>query len=407
MRRSVLFHKRHTCIPRSQTTSCPVMDSLPFARLYVLLTGIKFGSRCHPLLNCFRLLVKATTVFILVSLILCHVYTILFCDSDVTASVAFATIACLQLVSYLRVCCTSEDMAVTMTSILNELPFTSIKRIHSFVRHQFAMKLLSSSVLLLSVVVYFNYVGIVPEVTILVLGNRSPDPVSLTHVLVPYILFVLTVAQFTLMVQSYSVTLFSVLQLAHEVRHELFKEVIAGHPDHRFIKQRLQSFNDRMRAVNLESGILSFALLSIIFTGFSTGITFFVTNGSRLRDPPYFTLVTTVALNVRCLTLAFRVIQLGHKTQEVMNKAWILASDAVTIRTPADDMTSEYMESKKGLKFFLMNESPVPVKACDNIIINRSLILSFFNQLIPFTVMLFTTVREFERKLSYKSMTTS
>jgi hypothetical protein len=56
------------------------------------------------------------------------------------------------------------------------------------------------------------------------------------------------------------------------------------------------------------------------------------------------------------------------------------------------------MKTQKSLKFFLITESVVPAKAADTIAIDHSLILSFFHQLIPFTVMMFTTMEEFERK---------
>lgn len=85
----------------------------------------------------------------------------------------------------------------------------------------------------------------------------------------------------------------------------------------------------------------------------------------------------------------------------VGSKAWTAASDAVAVSP--DDMQINSLQARKGLKFYLMTESPVLVKACDNIIIDRSLILCFFNQLIPFTVMMFTTIRELERKSTAKS----
>ena len=53
---------------------------------------------------------------------------------------------------------------------------------------------------------------------------------------------------------------------------------------------------------------------------------------------------------------------------------------------------------RKSLKFFLITESVVPAKAGNAIIIDGSLIMSFFAQVVPFTVMLFTTMKEMERK---------
>lgn len=71
------------------------------------------------------------------------------------------------------------------------------------------------------------------------------------------------------------------------------------------------------------------------------------------------------------------------------------AADPLAIVT-----TDQAKKMRKSLKFFLMTESIVTVKACNTITIDRSLVLNFFSQAIPFTVMLFTTIKELERKMS-------
>lgn len=52
--------------------------------------------------------------------------------------------------------------------------------------------------------------------------------------------------------------------------------------------------------------------------------------------------------------------------------------------------------AKKMQKFWLVTQSVVSAKASGNIVIGRSLILSFFYVLLPTTIMMFTTIREFE-----------
>lgn len=75
------------------------------------------------------------------------------------------------------------------------------------------------------------------------------------------------------------------------------------------------------------------------------------------------------------------------------------------IRTPETGMGFKGSKNeKKALKFYLSTERVVCAKACGSIVIDGSLILSFFSELIPFTVMLFTTLKEFGRKTGDKSL---
>ena len=165
----------------------------------------------------------------------------------------------------------------------------------------------------------------------------------------------------------------------------------------------LKSFNKMMQSVNEEVGILPFSLLGLEFLVFTCGISLLVTS-SGIESTTYITGFGVGAMNLLYLVTFFQVIELSTESRRAMSEAWQMAEECVSDPFTLN-VSNQAMRMRKSLKFFLITESVVPAKACDTIVIDRSLILSFFAQAIPFTVMLFTTVKELEQKLSTKKGT--
>ena len=107
-------------------------------------------------------------------------------------------------------------------------------------------------------------------------------------------------------------------------------------------------------------------------------------------------MITVGSVNVFFLLLAMSLVILAGRSDATGGNAWRLATACVLDPlAPAPFPPSDALTS---LKFYLTNESLVPAKAVGTIVIDRSLVLRFFEQVIPFTVMIFTTMNEFERR---------
>ena len=135
------------------------------------------------------------------------------------------------------------------------------------------------------------------------------------------------------------------------------------------------------------------------FVVFANGISFLVTSSNAIQLTFHFAGFTISTLNTIYLVSVFQTIELSTETKKTMSQVWQMAEECVSdphAVIPSD----ESMKMRESLKFYLLTESVVPAKACGTIVIDRSLTLNFFAQVIPFTVMLFTTIKEMERKLS-------
>lgn len=153
-----------------------------------------------------------------------------------------------------------------------------------------------------------------------------------------------------------------------------------------------------MRALNDDMGILPLNIFAMEFSVFSAGITFLMLNRDEI--PAAFAALTVGSVNFLFLILTYRIIETATTSHKIISQCWSIAGDSITdpMMSGVKDKRPDMM--RKALKFYLTTDGAVPAKAGDNIVIDRTLILSFFSHLIPFTVMLFTTVKEFEQQSS-------
>jgi hypothetical protein len=149
-----------------------------------------------------------------------------------------------------------------------------------------------------------------------------------------------------------------------------------------------------MDVVNKDMGVLPFAILAIVFVFFSGNIAYIVVDGKNMSLT--FTAITVWYLNVLFLVIVYQIISMASKSRNIMCRCWDMAEECVT-ESLTEMENKVFHEERKALIFYLTTRRVVCAKACDIIVIDGSLVLSFFSELIPFTVMLFTTLKQFIR----------
>lgn len=316
-------------------------------------------------------------------------------DTILTIMTALLGYYSIKLAAYV-VLIKSRDIFTVLTKSMAILAEVTVKEIKSYDRRHGLLKGALCLMCGFSMAGYLILNGISQDVLALVMGLRTKESGDQTIATIGLMIYYVAFCGFITQVHFYNTTLYVAAQLADNVRSKLIQTKISVTPDYLLMRRSLEACNLLMQTVNMELGTIPFSLLAMAFVSFSCSISYLVTCKGILAVTPFYAAITFGSMNLVFLFYLFQVIELSIRVHNSMAEAWQLAKDyasdpETTITTP------ESRKAWTSLQFFLMTESVVPAKAGNNIVIDRSLILSFFNQVIPFTVMMFTTVKELDR----------
>lgn len=374
------------------------MEALPATRGYLTFVGVDTGLPVNKYLLVWWYIIRIFSILMTLSLIIFQVYNILFLDTVYLMACTQIALYSLELVTYIRVVIKSRKVFPLLDQAFQLLDKEQIVAMRKFDKRHFLIKLGYGVICMILGTAYFLVKGIGPESTALAVAIRKSVDMSDTIVILFITAFALDFVLFALLIQAYVSVLNVMETIASQTQSTILRSRSHSPPDYELILRSLEWYNELMQAVNECIGMLPFAVLGMMFVYFSCGITFLITSGDELHISPAFAALSVGFSNVVYIIFTYEIIQKASTIWKSMSRCWKNAGDCVSEPVVGLTPTKESLEMRKSLKFFLTTEKAIEVKACDTIAMDRSLILSFLSQLIPLTVMMFTTVKEFDRK---------
>lgn len=374
------------------------MKVLPFSRMGLKFIGIKFDPNQRRFQSCYNYFIRTYGIMTMAIALIGLLYVLIYLDRVLVAVIALISIIAIKLGSQVMMLNRFDKIFSILKIVIDQLDKTATRRIIRFDCIHGIKKVLIGSGNMTLLVHYLSVHGLGPEAAAMMAGLRTEPHEDRTYVLFPLIVLNFGVISFIILIQFYSSVLFIANSLADHVC-SLCEQSNTIPVDYDLMRKSLQMYNNLMQTVNHELGIIPMTLLAINFAMFANGITFMVASRVDIGVSIYFATLTIGVLTLMYLVSLLHVIFLGSKCYRKISEAWEAAEEIVADPF-AVAMTEEAARTRESLKFFLITESIVPAKAADSIVLDRSLVLSFFNQLIPFTVMMFTTIKEVDHRTS-------
>lgn len=375
------------------------MEALPFSRVFLTTGGIQWSPAPSALTIAWNYFIRTTGVSLQLIMIVFHVYAIVFRDTILVSSMSLAALCTLKLVTYVNLMCKKGNLFRLLDLTLAKLDKKRIRMIRSYDRWHMTLILTYNLATMAVACAYIYQVGVGPEVVAIALATRSRTVHQPVLAVTVVLLFMACITLFALLMQFYVNVLFVALQTASCVKAHVIESVSQSQPDFASVRRHLEWYNSLMSAINADTGILPFALLGMEFIGFTAGTTFLVTSTTYLHTTPYFVLLIAGSFNLMYLYFGYTFIRLSCEARRTMQVAWKVAADAVTDPLSPGTVSDELRKARKALKFFVLTETVVPVMAVESIVIDGSLVLGFVSEVIPFTVMMMTTVKELQQRL--------
>lgn len=259
-----------------------------------------------------------------------------------------------------------------------------------------------SAILLLnasSIIVYFALYGVEDNLVKLALcrpydGSLAMRILTAGHVF----MYLIMHSAFFGLLQMYLSLQFCSLVYARETCHlfRLFKRLDYTTPHvYNTMKQRMELYNSFKSALNRRLGFLPFALMANLFCIFCITPVFMFFK--RTTVDRTFLMLLLGCMNVILFNLLHLIVHVVSSSHENMLSARELAIQIVTTLLPLDRRNYHKLkECRQSLRVYLQCECITPSTAWNCFIVDRCMVLSFFNALIPFTVMLLTTLKELE-----------
>ena len=370
------------------------MKVFPFSRLIFLLVGIVSYPNPSALVIGWSCFAKIIVMSAFISEIVIQLRSLWFKQPILTSCLGSLGYHTLNIVVFIRMMQKANNLSL-MDKMLRQIDDFSQRKVRKTERNRFIITFLLILIVLAMLLTYFLTYGIRSEAVALFLGhlmadNEQPDQ----HlVLISFTIFVFAITGNSFLIQIYCSVLVATIEMAKQAR-----EICSNSNNYACMKQAFKNYNKVMQTVNETIGIIPFHLLANIFLGFANGISFLVNSTSDVHISPLFALLTIGMLDIVNTFSALQIVELGRESKEVIDEAREIAQDKVT--GVSKDPSASLSDERSALKSLLLLEPAVAARACDIIQLDRSLILSFFAQLIPFTVMMFTTLREIENRTS-------
>lgn len=369
------------------------MDALPFSCFTLKLTGIlTFGPSSYSL--CYKYFTRCLILFLVAVALVKVMYDILFRDTVISAAMIGVGLYSIELATYLSILKKSKNLDPMMGQVMGILTKDEARKVKSFDRRSFILKLVAMTSFIVLILVHLKAADFKST-------KETTKRVSLIEDLIQKIQslsFTVGLLVFYMLMQAYISLLNVSVVFANHIRSRFSKNEIQAGVHFEHVIRSLKRYNSFMTAINSNIGILPFAVFAVLFVFFAGGISFMVVDGNKYSSQ--FTAFALAIVIVMPLVFAVEAIRKASKSRGVMKDCWQMAEDCIA----SSEMTGNGLDEKKEtLKFYLSTRGVVRAKGCNSVVIDRSLILSFFSELIPFTVMLFTTLKEFERKVEDKT----
>lgn len=161
-----------------------------------------------------------------------------------------------------------------------------------------------------------------------------------------------------------------------------------------FIRKSIIECNQVIKSINTHLGVVPFFMLSLIFVSIIFGTTFVV---AYRNSNTTYTVITYFALIGNQIYAMYNIVRESSRLSDVMT-LMIEEAQHATIATDLDDRSIELRRSRRNLTIFLHDNRSPSLTAAGGFSLSVSLVFSFFNAVVPFTIMGITSVTEIRAK---------
>lgn len=162
-----------------------------------------------------------------------------------------------------------------------------------------------------------------------------------------------------------------------------------------FIMASLQRYFTVVKKINETMGIIPLAMFTVLFMDFIFGMTFLILKMDQISiEFGFFCLICSILNQVWGVGQC--VIQ-AHETTTNIEEAIEMADSIARKRVP-ETASFSLLESRRALSLFLQRQKVIRFQANSFFTLEPSVVLTFFNSVIPFTVMFMTAIAQISNR---------
>ena len=169
--------------------------------------------------------------------------------------------------------------------------------------------------------------------------------------------------------------------------------------DLQLVQQTLDKYYRLVRETNQSLGTIplsGFVALFVIFVIAVSIVTF-----SSYISLTYILLVVGASVGNQVICI-LQIVYTGSEATNIIDEAVFMADQLTTIPLP-QDVSFSLLECRRSLTVFLQRQTSVVFSAQSTFILEPSVVLSFVNAVVPFTVMFITTIAQMNGDTHYFS----
>ena len=155
------------------------------------------------------------------------------------------------------------------------------------------------------------------------------------------------------------------------------------------MRSRIERYNSSKNCINENIGFMPFGILALVWIVVTVGISSLVMKDAIFT--PLFGMITIGFTIFKALCHIYWITSTASQSTKAMSQARIIAGKIITETTGTKDLCKE----ATSLAHYLAIDPLVHYYAWDMFVISPYLALGFCNAVIPFTIMIITTNREF------------
>ena len=160
--------------------------------------------------------------------------------------------------------------------------------------------------------------------------------------------------------------------------------------DLQLVQHTLDRYYRFVREINRSLGVIPLSGFTILFLDFVMSFSM-ITLLSNINMT--FSLVALGAGVANQVIAVFQIVSAASKATNIIEDAVFMADQLTTIPLP-QDVCFNLLESRRSLTVFLQRQTSVVFSAQSTFVLEPSVILSFVNAIVPFTVMFITTIAQ-------------
>lgn len=169
------------------------------------------------------------------------------------------------------------------------------------------------------------------------------------------------------------------------------------------IQRQIEKYFEFVRNVNENLSVIPFALFAVTFVNFISGIAYVSLNAEVKIG---FTIISFMSAILNPIIVILQIMSETTEAKIIMEN--VIVSAMKLSCNPLSRMVSfEILEARRSLTVFLQQQSVVPFAALSLFSLGPSVYLSFCNAIVPFTVMIITTIAQIVRDRAEKTSVTA